>query len=227
MSAFEDRLGYAFRDPALLREALTHRSAVKEGRSCGPHYQRLEFLGDAVVQLIVSRRLFFEHPGADEGALSFLRQDLVRSESLAAMAERLGVKEELVAGNSAGVMGRAGEISVLGDVMEALLGAVFLDGGLPEAEKVLLAVLPQGPLPDEEERKGVKSALQERIQKAFDGEVPAYETDEDSCAGEEDRYRARVYHRGRLLGEGRGRNKKRAEEAAARDALGRMGKEPG
>jgi ribonuclease III len=218
MTPLEERLGYRFSDPGLLTQALTHPSAIKEGRSAGPDYQRLEFLGDSVLQLGVSLLLFRTHPEAREGSLSFLRQELVRRESLARMARRLELRGELVLGESMDSAGETGEDSVLADAMEAVLGAVYLDGGPGEAFRLLEALIEE--LPElGADMKGNKSALQEWLQRGFAGEVPAYEVREDTEALEEKRFVARVFHRERLLGEGRGRSKKRAEEAAAGAAL--------
>jgi len=221
----EDRLGYRFRDPALLAEALTHPSALTEGRSPGPDYQRLEFLGDAVLQLGVSLLLFRARPDAREGTLSFLRQEMVRRETVAEMARRAGLRGELIAGTSVKSAGEIGEGSVLADAMEAVLGAVWLDGG-PEAAFGILERL-AGEIPEENGGlKGFKSELQEYLQGEFDGEVPEYLVVDEGAAGDEDRFLARAFHRGRLLGEGRGRSKKRAEESAARAALKELGASP-
>ncbi len=223
MPGLEERLGYAFYDRDLLTQALTHPSALKEGRSPGPDNQRLEFLGDAVLQLGVSHMLYRTHSDAREGALSFLRQELVRRESLAAMARRAGLRGEMIVGTSVETAGETGEDSVLADAMEAVLGAAYLDGGPDAAFFILERLLDRVPGPGGE-RKGGKSELQEHIQAEFGGEVPEYEVSEDPAAGEEERFYARVRHRGRLLGEGRGRSKKRAEEAAATAALEDLGK---
>ena len=154
------RLGHECRDAALLATALTHRSAG------GGHNERLEFLGDAVLSLIVAERLSVEFPAASEGDLSRFRASLVSGESLADIAEGLGFSERLRLGPGELRSGGFRRRSTLADAFEAVLGAVYLDGGLEAARRVLeplyrerLAALKAAPLP-----KDAKTRLQEYLQ---------------------------------------------------------------
>ena len=214
----ETSLGYRFKDEKLLREALTHTSAVKEGKSRGPDNQRLEFLGDAVIQLIVSQMLMVKFPEKDEGSLSFMRADVVRKENLAELAHGIELLGHVVVGSSLESAEPVAFESVAADALEAILGAVFMDGGWQAARDVTGRIFVRLPEPDEN-LKGFKSALQEIIQGRFNGEVPSYVVEENLKAGSNERFMARVYHGERLLGSGSGRSKKKAEESAASEAV--------
>ena len=214
----EERLGYSFRNATLLEEALTHPSAVKEGKSTGPDNQRLEYLGDAVLQLVVSHLLIERFPEAGEGDLSFLRAELVRRENLADVALNMGILELVTVGPSLESAPQVARQTVAADALEALAGALFLDAGWDEARDAVVPLFNELPEPGDQ-LKGSKSALQEIIQGLFSGDVPKYEVIENRGQTGDDRFSARVYHRDRLLGEGTGRSKKRAEEAAAAEAL--------
>lgn len=221
VEGLEASLRYHFRDKKLLIEALTHPSAVKEGKSEGPDNQRLEFLGDAVIQLVVSHMLMVKFPGRDEGSLSFMRADVVRKENLAELAHGIDLLEHVVIGSSLDSAEAVAFESVAADALEAVLGAVFLDGGWQAARDVTGRIFIRLPEPDEN-LKGCKSALQESIQGRFNGEVPIYIVEENLQGGSEERFRARVYHGNRLLGSGSGRSKKKAEESAACEAVEKM-----
>jgi ribonuclease-3 len=217
-NGLESVLGYRFRDESLLENAVTHPSAVKEGRSAGPDNQRLEFLGDAVLQLVVSTILMERYPESTEGDLSFIRAEMVRKEYLADIGERLELENLLKVGPSLDGAPRVGIRSILADSVEALVGAIFLDGGWESAVSFVGEVIGDPPEPGED-LKGSKSNLQEIIQKNFAGDVPRYEVSECRENSSEKRFKAVVYHREKVLGAGDGRSKKRAEEAAAESAL--------
>ncbi len=218
LSDIEKRIGYKFRDPALLKLSLTHASSLKEKKTPGMDNQRLEFLGDAVIQLGVSHLLMDKYPEADEGDLSFLRIGLVRKETLARVAVELDIDKHVLVDSNLASMNSAGISSVAADAIEAVLGAVYLDGGWHEALAVIERVLGDLPVPAGDLR-GSKSALQELIQKKYQGEIPIYSVTVDPKATEEERFVSKVYHRGEFLGEGMGRSKKRAQEDAAQKAL--------
>jgi len=132
-SAIEARIGHKFADPNLLTAAITHVSALKSSRKRGESYQRLEFLGDHVLGLIVSDMLYRTFPGADEGELSKRLADLVRKESCAEVAKSLGLSDDIKLGAVGAGAGARLRKSVLGDICEAVIGAVFLDGGYAAA----------------------------------------------------------------------------------------------
>lgn len=211
-------LGYRFRDDKLLAEALTHPSAVKEGRCHGPDNQRLEYLGDAVLQLAISHLLMVRYPLAGEGDLSFLRAEMVRRKNLADVAGRMGLMAMVQVGPSIESAPRVARRTVAADALEALLGAVYLDGGWDHAYDLVTTLFTEIPEPGEL-LKGSKSTLQELIQGRFNGEVPRYEVTEKRSESGDDRFLAKVYHGDHYLGSGTGRSKKRAEEAAALVAL--------
>src|SRR5467141_2670953 len=132
-AAIEARIGHKFADPSLLATAFTHVSALKSARSRGDSYQRLEFLGDHVLGLIVSDMLYRAFPKANEGELSKRLADLVRKETCADVAKSLGLLEGIKLGAVGAGAGARLRPSVIGDICEAVIGAVFLDGGYPAA----------------------------------------------------------------------------------------------
>ena len=213
-----ERMGYLFQSEELLAEAMTHPSAVKEGRCAGPDNQRLEYLGDAVLQLAVSHLLMMRYPHAEEGDLSFLRAEMVRRENLADVAGGIELMEMVQVGPSLESAPRVARRTVAADALEALIGAVYLDGGWEHSYELVTTLFTDVPEPGQE-LKGSKSSLQELIQARFNGEVPRYEITENDSATGDMRFSAKVYHRDHYLGDGTGRSKKRAEEAAALKAL--------
>ena len=208
-------LGYTFRDEALLRRALTHPSAGKEDN------QRLEFLGDAVLQLIMSEKLYAAHPDEKEGALTHRRALLVCEAAQSPIARNLGIGEALRMDRGEELTGGRVKPSVLCDAMEAVLAAVYLDGGMEAAKGVIERCWPAE---DEVSRplQDAKGALQEELQK-YGGETPTYEITGQSGPPHAPVFRAAVYRGGECLAEGAGKTKKQAEQAAALAALEKMG----
>jgi len=209
------RLGYEFRDPALLEAALTHRSA---GRC---NYERLEFVGDAVLNFAVAALLYRTCPDADEGELSRYRAALVSGSSLADVAAELRLGEQLRLGGGEMKSGGHRRSSILADALEALLGAVYLDGGTDSACAVIEALFAErlGTLPEAHELKDPKTRLQEQLQ-ARGLPLPAYAVEAVSGEPHEQWFVARC-EVGALdlqsLGEGSSR--RRAEQEAARQLL--------
>ncbi|MDP9141484.1 MAG: ribonuclease III [Pseudomonadota bacterium] len=170
LATLQRRLGYQFADQALLNQALTHRSLS------GRNNERLEYLGDALLNFVVGAALYEVKPVAEEGALSRLRASLVREESLAQLARDLQLGDVIHLGESELKSGGFRRDSILADAFEALLGAVYLDGGFPAAQKVgrhLFAVQLES-LPDPEQLKDPKTRLQEWLQ-ARSRPLPRYE----------------------------------------------------
>jgi len=155
-----ERLGYEPRDLALFRAALTHRSAA------GANNERLEFLGDAVLNLLIAHRLYAAFPRATEGELSRLRARLVSREPLAEIALSLGLGETLLLGSGELRSGGFRRQSILADALEALCGAIFLDGGLAAVEPLITRLFAEriAALPDPEALKDAKTRLQEYLQ---------------------------------------------------------------
>ena len=211
MKKLMEALGYSFRDEALLRRALTHPSVGKNDN------QRLEFLGDAVLQYLMSDALYREHPDEREGALTHRRALLVCEAALSPLAKKLGLGEALVMDRGEELTGGRDKPSVLCDTMEAVLAAVYLDGGMEAARGVVERCWPDE---DEVERplQDAKGALQEALQKDG-GESPTYEITGQSGPPHNPVFEAAVYWNGKLLAKGQGKTKKQAEQAAALLAL--------
>ncbi|VVM07413.1 ribonuclease III [Methylacidimicrobium tartarophylax] len=218
-------IGYQFRSPQLLREALTHPSHTAERRFDGPNYQRLEFLGDAVLQLAITDHLHALFPGHREGLLTKMRSFLVNRSSLAAISGKLGIGELLHLGKGEEKSGGRTKESNLADSFEALIGAVYRDGGWRKAKGVIrklfseaiqeLAFSPEALLGNP------KGMLQELLQKQG-GEPPRYQCVSQSGAAHRKWYHVVVEWGAERLGEGFGSSKKEAELNAASDALARI-----
>ena len=204
-------LGYTFRDEALLRRALTHPSMGRDDN------QRLEFLGDAVLQYIMSDKMYRAHPEDREGALTHRRALMVCEAALSPIAKKLGLGEALLMDRGEEMTGGRDKPSVLCDTMEAVLAAVYLDGGMEAARGVVERCWPGE---DEVARplQDAKGALQEALQKDG-GESPTYEITGQSGPPHDPVFRATVFWRGNALAEGEGKTKKQAEQAAALKAL--------
>lgn len=219
LESLQARLGHVFSDPALLREAITHPSYGHERPREGPHNQRLEFLGDSVLHLVITEALYGLYPGEPEGVLSRHRAALTKGKHLAQLALDLRLDQALLLGGSEGDEGRT-RASNLEDAFEALLGALYLDAGLERTRAIVLAVY--GSLPARlavEVHDNPKGRLQERMQ-ALHGMVPLrYDTAPIAGPDHAREYGAKVALADRVLGEGRGSSKKAAEEDAARAAL--------
>jgi ribonuclease-3 len=224
--ALEARLGYRFARPDELQIALTHRSATAYRRE---HNERLEFLGDAVVQLVVSDILFEAWPEADEGQLSRRRASLVNSQSLAIRATSLGLGEFLLLGRGEEKTGGRDKTSFLAGVFEAVIGAVYRDGGYGPAREVVVGCFAgeiDKPL-EEASNEGLgdfKTRLQELTQKVH-RTVPSYSILSETGPDHARAFESRVMLGDRVLGTGTGPRKKFAEQAAARAALGVLAEE--
>ena len=215
-----DRIGYRFGDAKLLATALTHPSFG--GDHHVPHYQRLEFLGDAVLELAVSRYLYFELPEVDEGKLTRIRAALVREESLNRAARRIGLGAFIRLSVGEERSGGREKPSILSDVMEAVLAAVYLDAGFDEAVRIIGMVLGEELRPEVlKDHLDAKSRLQELMQR--DGRMPSYDYLSMEGPPHAPVFAYRVMDGEQELGRGSGTSKQNAQQAAARDALKRMG----
>lgn len=220
MQVLEERLGHFFQDRKLLETALTHPSFG--GDHHVPHYQRLEFLGDAVLELAVSRYLYFELPEVDEGKLTRIRAALVREESLNRAARRIGLGEFIRLSVGEERSGGREKPSILSDVMEAVLAAVYLDAGFDEAVRIIGMVLGEELRPEVlKDHLDAKSRLQELMQR--DGRMPSYDYLSMEGPPHAPVFAYRVMDGEQELGRGSGTSKQNAQQAAARDALKRMG----
>ncbi len=220
----EERLGHRFRDPARLERALVHASHAHENPGLASN-ERLEFLGDAVLDLVIGHRLFRAHPEWSEGELTRARSALVRTESLAARARELGLGPFLRLSRSEARSGGSNKTSILAGALEAVLGAIYLDGGLPAVERLVDRVFPPAPVDPGSGRvaRDPKTAFQEWAHAAH-RESPNYRVLEDSGLEEDEaRFLVEVRVGEEAFGRGRGRTKRAAERRAAESALERVG----
>jgi ribonuclease-3 len=208
-------LGCEVRDPALLAAALTHRSASSRNN------ERLEFLGDAVLNMVVAEQLYRLYPEATEGDLSRLRARVVSADPLAEVAQRIGLGERLLLGSGELKSGGFRRQSIVADALEALIGALYLDGGLEVARAAVLRLLAEriASAPDAGSLKDAKTRLQEYLQsRALP--LPSYTV--ESVAGEPHAQHFRVQCRVESLGRsapGEGSSRRRAEQEAAQRVL--------
>ncbi len=217
----EERLGYRFENPFHLEKALTHRSYANE-RGLEAHYERLEFLGDAVLGLVTAEWLYLRYPKQPEGELSRLKSSLVSARSLATYARRLEVGRHLRLGVGEERSGGRSKASLLADSQEAVFGAVFVDGGMTAARPVIIRFLEA--LTEELERRqeqDFKTILQELTQ-ARGWDLPDYRLVEESGPDHDKRFRLECHIRGELMGVGVGKSKKVAQQVAARAAVARL-----
>jgi len=214
----EEIISYSFKDKALLTRALTHSSCSHE--TGGESNERLEFLGDAVLEFIVSGMLYESFPEMPEGWLTKRRAALVCESSLAEAARNLAVGEFLLLGKGEDSSGGRGRGTVLSDAIEALIGAIYLDGGIDAATEFIERTI--GPAMEGARLTDPKTALQEILQRG--GGAPAsYEIIGESGPPHRKRYQSSVSHMGRTLGIGSGSNKKESEQNAASAALEKLG----
>jgi ribonuclease III len=206
-----------------LDQALTHKSAAHEKASSGSAYadnERLEFFGDSVLALVVSDRLFAKHPEAAEGELSRIRGAAVSQESLAAVAQELGIGSVINLGRGEIHGGGQRRPSILSSAFEAVIAAVYLSSGLKNAESFIQKHMEKTLEGVRQGTKGqdYKSQLQELTQRRW-RDIPRYEIFGERGPEHKRLFECRVHSGGRMLGQGKGRSKKEAEQRAAEDAL--------
>lgn len=214
----EESLGYVFTDEAWLRQALTHPS-VDQKRSTNLAYERLEFLGDAVLELVVSRELFTRFPKADEGELTKMRSAVVSREHLATLCRKYGWGEQLELSEQLAANGGRETLSILANTFESVIGAVMMDSNYNAARKVSLRLLEES-LDNAPGMLAVnyKGRLLELLQ-AINGQGPSYEVEPVDAEKPAGPFRARVFWCERVLGCAEGSSKHKAQVAAAANAL--------
>ncbi|MBQ7678650.1 MAG: ribonuclease III [Butyrivibrio sp.] len=217
LGELEQTIGYEFKNKALLVQAVTHSSFSNEQRiNRRPHYERLEFLGDAVLEMVTSAFLYKHYPDKREGEMTRMRASMVCETALAYCAEDINLRKYLILGKGEEATGGRNRESIIADVMEALIGAVYLDGGIRKATAIIERII----LSDLEHKQvfyDSKSLLQEWAQSC--GTQPVYEVTGEEGPEHDKLYRVAVSVDGVRLGEGEGRNKKSAEQKAAYAAL--------
>ena len=221
MTALEEKLGYTFTNPALLENALTHSSFANENKSRGAQSnERLEFLGDSVLGMVTADYLYRVHPDLPEGVLTRTRAALVCEESLAEVAGLLDLGSYLKLGKGEEAGGGRERPSIVADAVEAVIAAIYLDGGIGSARKVIRRFI----LDREEEKaasRDYKTALQELIQRES-GQVLSYRLTGSSGPDHAKIFSVEVDLNGVTVGAGRGHSKKEAEQMAAKTAIAKL-----
>ena len=218
MVEFEKNRHYTFNDKELLRTALTHSSYANEKKGKIRFNERLEFLGDAVLQLITSEKLFKENPNMPEGKMSKQRAALVCEDALAGYAHEINLGDYLNLGKGEETTGGRKRPSILSDAFEAVIGAIFLDGGMEPAKKFVLHFVDAAHL----SLQDYKTLLQEIIQQN-PGEKLSYVVTDESGPDHDKQFTMEVHLNSNVIGKGTGKSKKHAEQAAAKEALALMG----
>ena len=222
----EQKLSWHFRTPELLTAALTHTSFVKgDGHAGGgEHNERLEFLGDAVLELIVSDRLYGKHPDRQEGWMTRARARLVCEDALFNAASALGLPAMLRLGRGEERTGGREKPSVVSDALEAVIGAIYLDGGMEPAKEFVLQkiILPMETELNAEEDRDYKTRLHELVTKRRQSDA-VYELMEELGPEHRRVFRMRVLLDGAVYGQGEGSSKQAASQQAAKNALIKLG----
>ena len=223
MEALEKILGYTFKNKSLLLNALTHSSYANEARNGITSNERLEFLGDSVLSIIVSKYLYSEFNNMPEGELTKLRASLVCEKSLCAFSRKLELGRFLRLGKGEDKGGGRERDSILADAFEALLAALYLDGGIEVARNhVMPFILSELTHKDDEIFKDFKTALQEIIQRNPEESVSYFLIGEDG-PDHNKQFTVEVRLNSNVIGTGKGKSKKQAEQMAAKQALHLMG----
>lgn len=226
MDQLEKRLGYRFRQKSLLENALTHSSYANEKRKgsfCSN--ERLEFLGDSILGLVVAEYLYRRYPERPEGELTRMRADLVCERSLAAVARTLQLGQSLHLGHGEEQGGGRQRESILADAVESILAAAYLDGGFSAAAGIVDRLLLRDARTDVPRNTDFKTALQELVQREKD-QVIQYQLISQSGPDHDKTFQVDVSINGRTVGTGTGSSKKRAEQSAAQQAIAALFPEP-
>ncbi|MDD3766037.1 MAG: ribonuclease III [Eubacteriales bacterium] len=226
MQELMKKLGYTFKDESLLATALTHSSFANENKKKGKSYERLEFLGDSILSFIVSTYIYNNFTDMPEGGLSKMRAALVCEQCLAKCSEKLDLGKHIILSKGEAMTGGRTRPSILADVMEAIIAAIYLDGGIDAAREFTLRTLESS---IEQVRKGkgafkdYKTALQEEVQQR--DSVVEYIHIKEEGPEHSKIFTVEVVSNGKKLAVGRGRSKKDAEQDAAHKALERLANE--
>ena len=222
MKSLEEKLGYDFRDRALLENALTHSSRANESRGALQSNERLEFLGDSILGMIVADHLYRNHPDLPEGDLTRIRAALVCEESLVEVARALHLGEYLRLGKGEEAGGGRNRPSIQADAVEAVLAAVYLDGGIGSARKIVQRYILNREAAGLAKPHDYKTALQELVQRES-GQVLQYHLTGEEGPDHDKRFFVEVTLSGAPIGAGQGRSKKEAEQMAAKAAIEKLG----
>lgn len=225
MENFEEIIAYSYHNKALLGEALTHSSYANEGRKGVKNNERLEFLGDSVLSVIVAEFLFTHYRHQPEGELTKLRAALVCEQSLYHFAQKINLGDYIHVGKGEEHTGGRTRPSILSDAFEAVIASIYLDGGFEEAKKFVLRFIPeQMDVKKVSSQSDYKTALQEIIQKNREEKIE-YVLVREAGPDHNKAFTVEVHLNSNVIGAGRGRSKKQAEQYAAKEALELMGYE--
>lgn len=225
MNSLEERIGYSFRDKTLPQTAFSHSSYANETVHDGlKSYERLEFLGDSILGFVTADFLYRTFPKLHEGDLTRLRAELVCEKSLAAVAEKLELGKELLLGKGEEAGGGRSRVSIIADVVESLIAAIYLDGGFEAAKRFISRFVLNDIQEKLRDNADYKTRLQEIVQRKKD-QVLIYTVLSESGPDHDKHFTVSVELNGALLGTGEGTSKKRAEQAAARKAIERISPE--
>jgi len=213
-------LGYHFRRPELLELALTHRSYVRSQSEFLPSNERLEFLGDSVLGLVIADQLYQDYPELSEGDLTKMKALLVNETTLSLIGRNVGLNQHILLSAEEDRSGGRERGSIVSDAFEAVLGAIYLDAGLSAARDVILRLIyvNREEIMADKSQQNYKGDLLEIVQAKSQG-MPRYEVVEESGPDHDKQFKVQVLVNGSVLGEGEGSSKKEAEQRAARVAL--------
>lgn len=217
----QEKLGYTFNDEAILVRALSHSSYVNENHSAGDSNERLEFLGDSVLGLITAENFFKNYTKLPEGELTKLRAATVCEKSLAGFARQLELGKYLLLGKGEILTGGRERPSIQADAFEAIIAAIYLDGGMEAARAFVLKYIEEA-IRQQQSIRDYKTMLQEVVQRN-PGELVEYVLTGETGPDHDKRFEVEVHLNSNVIGRGIGRSKKRAEQEAAREALELMG----
>ncbi len=224
MKTLESKLGYTFENIGLLENALTHSSCANESQGKLQSNERIEFLGDSILGMVVADHLYRNHPDLPEGELTRARAALVCEESLVEVAQALDLGEYLRLGKGEEAGGGRNRPSIRADAVEAVLAAVYLDGGIGSARKIIQKYILSREIEGLTKPRDYKTALQELVQRES-GQVLRYRLTGESGPDHDKRFFVEVDLNGAAVGSGSGRSKKEAEQMAAKSAIQLLGKE--
>jgi ribonuclease-3 len=222
LSDIQQRIGYTFRDAELLERSLTHKSYANENR-VSYHNERMEFLGDAVLSLVISEYLMKDCPDSTEGDLSRLRAAVVSEPALAAISREIGLGHYLLLGKGEDHTGGRNKDSLLADCLEALIAAVYLDAGKDAATSLILRLFEEVIKKTSSSGGSLdyKTGLQELCQEQLK-QLPEYRIVSETGPDHQKQFEIEVWIKGQLSGRGTGKSKKEAEQRAAREALEKL-----
>ena len=223
METLEEKLGYTFQNRKLLENALTHSSCANESGGRLSSNERLEFLGDSILGMVVADHLFRNHPDLPEGVLTRTRAALVCEDSLVEVAEALDLGKYLLLGKGEEAGGGRQRPSIRADAVEAVLAAVYLDGGLGSARKIIQKYVLSKEIEGLTKPRDYKTALQELVQRE-NGQVLQYRLTGESGPDHDKRFFVEVTLNGKAVGSGTGRSKKEAEQMSAKAAIDALSK---